>query len=199
MFRALAISACLLATLVPATLAAEEERATLPAWLEERLAAEGMVVDASDVQVLRTLRQGGETLRYEVPLSALPANDPFSGTTVAPGDVPEVLVGQLTQHIMLQIGDCSGYGAQEAAAGMSVVQDASWPVGIHLALGPAGGGVAASTGGDPATNLILIFGVDSGMTLAAGDLAITEDRITIFGTCLALLGQMSGTGAWNFS
>lgn len=199
MFRALAISACLLATLVPATLAAEEAPAALPAWLVERLAAEGIVVDEADIHVMRTVTQGGQTLRYEVPLSQLPAEDPFGGRTVAPPGVPNILAGQLTQHLMLQVGDCAGYGAQEVAAGITLVQDASWPIGLHIALGPAAGGVAASTAGDPVTNLVVIFGLDSGMPLAAGDLAITEDRITIFGQCLALLGQMSGTGAWQFS
>lgn len=197
MLRAIALAACLLAVSAPASLAAEEEPA-LPSWLQARLVEEGMDVDTSELRLVRTVTQGGVTQRFEIPLTELPSEDPFSGVAGAPAPIPEVLVGQLTAHLMVQIGDCAGYGAQYVGP-LTLVQDASWLAGVHIALGPLAGGVAASTGGDPVSNLVVIVGGDYGMDLAAGELTITEDRLEFWGACLALIGQMSGTGAWQFS
>jgi hypothetical protein len=123
--------------------------------------------------------------------------DPFGGVAVTP-QAPDALVGQLTQHFMLQFS-CAGYGVQEVAPGVGAIQGSTWDLGFHIALGPLAGGVAASTSGDPATNAVAIVGVDSGMDLAAGEFATSYDRLEIFGICLLGIGTMTGTGAWVFS
>ncbi|HUR67674.1 MAG TPA: hypothetical protein VM370_00380 [Candidatus Thermoplasmatota archaeon] len=200
MLRTILIAACLLTVVVPmSSFAAEEETPALPAWLQAILDERGIEADPADIVVTRTVTHGADVHIFQVPLSAIAQADPFAGTNVAAPAVPDVLVGELTLHFMLQLGNCDGYGAQAVADGVSLIQDASWDLGIHLALGPLGGGVAASTGGDPVTNTLLIAGEDSGATLAAGDLSITEDRITIFGICLLTIGTMSGTGAWDWA
>lgn len=197
MFRITVLAICLVTALMPAMAMAHQESAALPAWLQAQLDARGIEVDAADVHVIRTVTNGEETRSFEVPLSALLQDDPFAGHDVAGPSVPEVLAGQLTLHLMLQFS-CDGYGAQGVGAGISAIRGASWDVGLHLALGPLAGGVAASTGGDPVTNLLIMANTDTGMTAAAGQMSITEDRIEIFGICLLLIGQSSGTGVWAF-
>lgn len=199
MLRTFLLAACILAAAVPALSSAAEEP-SLPAWLGERLAARGLHVDAADVRVLRTVTGGGATSTFEVPLSALVAEDPFEGREVAPVAAPEVLAGDLTYHIMLQL-DCAGYGAQQVAAGLSAIRGSTWDLGLHVAVGPLAGGAAVGTGADATSpsNLVAVVNTDNGMTLAAGDLSTTYDRIQIFGFCLLGIGQMTGTGAWVFS
>lgn len=198
MLRSIVLAFVLALTTLPAA-SSEEATPALPAWLAERLAANGIAVDAADLVVERTIIAEGARTTFVLPLSALPAEDPFGGSRVAPAEAPDALVGQLTFHTMLQVASCAGYGAQEVAAGVSAIQDASWDIGVHVALGPLAGGVAASTSGDPVTNAVVILGEDFGMDVAAGELWITEDRVTLFGVCIVTLGTMTGTGAWVFS
>ena len=197
MLRTTILATCLLVSFLPATSAAEER--SLPDWLDAFLAERGIDSAGGDLRLVRTQIGDGSSTTFEVPLSALPVDDPFGGRDVAPPGIPSVLVGQLTQHVMIQVGSCGGYGATSVAEGISLIEDGSWDLGVHLALVPAAGGVAASTGGDPVANLLVIAGTDTGLSPGVGDLAIQEDRIEIFGQCLALLGTMSGTGAWQFT
>ena len=184
---------------VPASLAAEG-RAELPPWVADRLVDAGHDVDARDVRVVRTTLAAGQAHVGEVPFSALPQDDPFAWpAAAAPAPVDDVVVGEMTQHIMYQVGGCAGYEAQQAAPGLVTIQDAAWTAGAHLARGPLAGGMAASTGGDPAANLVLIAATDSGMSLAAGEMTIREDRLVLFGHCLILLGTLTGTGVWDFT
>lgn len=199
--RSILVALCLLAPLITGS-AATADASSLPDWLLARLEAAGLArdpADASEVRIVRSVLDAGEARTFEVPASTLPSDDPFPPAALAPPAAPDALVGQLTTHLMVQLGDCPGYGAEPFGAGIARVEGASWAVGIHLAQGPAAGGLAASTSGDPATNLVAILGTDVGMDHAVGQLAIQEDRLVLFGQCFALLGQMSGTGAWVFS
>lgn len=197
MLRVLIFASALVVASLPAATASDSE--ALPAWLEAQLMARGIVADPADVLIERTVLADGAVTRTTVPLRSLSQDDPFKGMRVASPGAGDVLVGQLTSHLMLQVGRCDGYAAQIAAPGITLVQDATWDLGLHLALGPAAGGVAVSTAGDPQSNLLLIQSADAGMTIAAGDLIITEDRLTIFGICIGTLGTMTGTGVWQFA
>ena len=69
MLRTILIATCLLAVTVPTSSLAAE--ASLPSWIQAFLDERGIVADASDLQVVRTVTAGGQTTSFAVPLSAL--------------------------------------------------------------------------------------------------------------------------------
>lgn len=191
--RTILLASCLLIALMPGSTFAAEDPAAIPAWLKARLEASGIEATAADIQVVRTVQTGASVETFEVPLASLP--EALPGTQVAAPAAPDVFVGELLQHLMVQ-SSCAGYGAQAVAVGLTRIQGASWDTGVHIALGPTGGGVAVDTASDPTSPVIAM--TDTGMTAAAGSFTIHEDRIAIFGSCLLLIGTMSGTGAIVF-
>jgi hypothetical protein len=125
--------------------------------------------------------------------SILPIDQIPTMPTVAPAPAGlHATVGQLPIHLMLQFS-CEGYGAQALPGGVTTVSG-SWDLGLHALVGAIGGGVVVDSA-QPDAALLVGVHEDSAAT-AAGQLSIGETRITIFGFCLALLGQMSGTGVF---
>lgn len=186
--RTLTLSCLLLLPLVAPTLAASSE--TPASAYESLLLARGVAPeDLDDVVVERRTLVDGAWTTETITLADLPAMP----KAVPPG-APDVVVGQLPLHFMLQFS-CAGYGAQPLPGGLTAI-DGAWDLGAHGVL-PVVAGAVALDASEPTALLTGTVHEDNSAT-AAGSLAVSETRLQLFGVCLLLVGTMSGTGAFAF-
>lgn len=175
------------------SLAASDEPSPLVDLAREAAARAGVAFDpdAVVVEVRSTSPDGVVTVRFE---SLVEASARLDGSLarlpgVAPAPVPEIVGGALI-HVMVQVGVCRGYDDAMVAGGIDRVAG-SWGIGYHATAGAPSPSLAVA---DPAAGPRVA--ADS-TVLAAGDFAIEETFLRIFGFCLATLGAMEGTGvAW---
>lgn len=147
--------------------------------------------DLDDVVVeRRTLVDGAWTVE------TLSLDDLVTMPTVAPAPVaaPDVVVGQLPLHFMLQTS-CAGYGAEALPGGLTKV-DGAWNIGGHVIL-PVIAGAPAVDASEPQSLVTGTVHTDQS-ALAVGQISVSETRISLFGICFFLLGTMSGTGTFAF-
>lgn len=186
--RTLVLCALLIVPFAAPALAAAEERNPYETLLLER----GVAPEDLDDLVVerRTLVDGA----WSVELLTL--DDLVTMPTVAPAPVaaPDVVVGQLPLHFMIQTS-CAGYGAETLADGVTKVEG-SWDVGLHAILPVIAGGAAVDAS-EPQSVVTGTVHADQ-TALAVGQLSVSETRVSLFGICFFLLGTMSGTGTFAF-
>jgi hypothetical protein len=171
--------------------AAEPASPEIPAWVAALLEARGVPASEWDrVQVERRVLEDG-IWRVEAGSLADLATPPRPAEPA----VPDAVLGNLAAHVMLQVGRCDGYSVETLAEGVTKV-GGSWDVGFHVV-----SATALPPGVDTADPQGSLAGasVHSDVSVAGvGAVQIQEDRIVLFGTCLALLGTMNGPGVFAF-
>lgn len=174
--------------------AAGAPEADVPAWLAGLLAARGVPQeDWTHLQVERHILQDGGWRVEPGSLADLVAA-PSPRASAVP-EAPHAVLGHLALHLMIQVGHCEGYQTEPLAEGLTKV-GGSWETGLHVAYaGELPPGVDTA---DPAGSLTSGASHMDFSVAGVGAISIEETRITIFGSCIALLGMMTGPGVFAF-
>lgn len=176
---------------LPFAVAKEPAQPEAAPWVAAMLEARGIAPeDWEHVQVERRVFDDGA---WRVETGSL--RDLTQPPRAAAPDA-DVVVGDLAFHIMIQVSRCDGYTVEPVAENVARV-GGTWDIGAHVA-SAQGGDVPGVDTSDPQGSVMSASAHEDYSLAGIGAVEIVENRILLFGTCLVLIGNMNGVGAFAF-